>query len=211
MNPILSKLSFMQAVRRGLNRTDFMELRQEVLQGGLSLSNFCTKMLSHLIVIFRSLAELLRAAETAASTKSFIYRCINLFVSSLVSYDKVRKLMLTHTIFTLTICSQSIQIKYCINNHIAHSLISRSQTCGVLWAISSHHCLYQPSNTSNNEIEYQTILFFWELHVCINHCIDRSLSVITPSVSYSDRLITLILLQILLLQTLLLILLAYCC
>ncbi|KIR32249.1 hypothetical protein I352_05483 [Cryptococcus deuterogattii MMRL2647] len=71
MNPILSKLSFMQAVRRGLNRTDFMELRQEVLQ-----------------VIFRSLAELLRAAETAASTKSFIYRCINLFVSSLVSYDK---------------------------------------------------------------------------------------------------------------------------
>lgn len=122
MNPILSKLSFMQAVRRGLNRTDFMELRQEVLH-----------------VIFRSLAELLRAAETAASTKSFIYRCINLFVSSLVSYDK-----------------QSIQIKYCINNHIAHSLISRSQTCDVLWAISSHHCLYQASNTSNNKIEYQS-------------------------------------------------------
>lgn len=71
MNPILSKLSYMQAIRRGLNRTGFMELRQEVLQ-----------------VIFKSLAELLQEAETAASTKSFIYRCINLFVSSLVSYDK---------------------------------------------------------------------------------------------------------------------------
>lgn len=43
MNPILSKLSYMQAVRRGLNRTGFMELRREVLQGGVVCINISRK------------------------------------------------------------------------------------------------------------------------------------------------------------------------
>lgn len=43
MNPILSKLSYMQAVRRGLDRNGFMELRQEVLQGGVIVSIFCAE------------------------------------------------------------------------------------------------------------------------------------------------------------------------
>lgn len=109
--------------------------------------------------------------------------------------------MLSFIIIILTICSQLIQIECCINNHITHSLIPQSQTCDAFWAISSHHRLYQASNTFNNKIKYQSFCF-WGLYVCIDHRIDRRPSVITSSVSYSGRLVTPILLQTLLLRTL---------
>ncbi|ODN73953.1 hypothetical protein L202_07454 [Cryptococcus amylolentus CBS 6039] len=53
------------------DRTEFMENRGQILQ-----------------TLFMTCSNLLASSHTPASTKAFIYRCINTFVSSLVSYDK---------------------------------------------------------------------------------------------------------------------------
>ncbi|WVQ73377.1 hypothetical protein IAR50_002948 [Cryptococcus sp. DSM 104548] len=53
------------------DRTDFMDAREQILQ-----------------TLFTTCSNLLASGRTPASTKAFIYRCINTFVSSLASYDK---------------------------------------------------------------------------------------------------------------------------
>ncbi|WWC88639.1 uncharacterized protein L201_003552 [Kwoniella dendrophila CBS 6074] len=68
---LLAPLGTIEAFDRELSRDGFMGIRTEALKA-----------------IFTDLPELLKSSKTPASIKSFIYRCINLFVSSLISYDK---------------------------------------------------------------------------------------------------------------------------
>ncbi|WVQ85011.1 hypothetical protein IAT38_007175 [Cryptococcus sp. DSM 104549] len=70
-HPLLAPLFGMPELERQLDRAAFMEIREEVL-----------------CAIFNVIPGLLRSQKTPASMKSFVYRCINFFVSSLVSYDK---------------------------------------------------------------------------------------------------------------------------
>ncbi|OCF44378.1 hypothetical protein I317_01823 [Kwoniella heveanensis CBS 569] len=71
--PLLSPLGGMECLQIGteMDRTKFMDIRSDVLRA-----------------IFAIVPDLLRSSQTPASFKSFIYRCINLFVSSLVSHEK---------------------------------------------------------------------------------------------------------------------------
>ncbi|KAK8858768.1 hypothetical protein IAR55_002997 [Kwoniella newhampshirensis] len=69
-DPLLAPLKNVEPLERELDRSGFMEIRGEVLQA-----------------IFGVIPDLLRSGRTPASTKSFVYRCINLLVSSLVSYN----------------------------------------------------------------------------------------------------------------------------
>ncbi|WVW84898.1 hypothetical protein I302_106934 [Kwoniella bestiolae CBS 10118] len=68
---LLAPLGSIEALEGELSRDGFMGVREEALRA-----------------IFITVPELLRSSRTPASTKSFIYRCINLFVSSLISYEK---------------------------------------------------------------------------------------------------------------------------
>ncbi|WWC62804.1 uncharacterized protein I303_105402 [Kwoniella dejecticola CBS 10117] len=70
-HPLLAPLSRIEAFERELSRDGFMGIRVEALQA-----------------IFATLPDILKSSTTPASTKSFTYRCINLFVSSLTSYEK---------------------------------------------------------------------------------------------------------------------------
>ncbi|WVF69022.1 hypothetical protein IAT40_003796 [Kwoniella sp. CBS 6097] len=72
-HPLLSNLGDIESLNIGteMERTKFMDMRSEALKA-----------------IFATIPDLLRSSRTPASIKSFIYRCINLFVSSLISYEK---------------------------------------------------------------------------------------------------------------------------
>ncbi|WRT67980.1 uncharacterized protein IL334_004955 [Kwoniella shivajii] len=70
-HPLLSPLAGLEALEREMSRDGFMGMRTEALKA-----------------IFAAVPDLLRSSRTPPSTKSFVYRCINLFVSSLISYDK---------------------------------------------------------------------------------------------------------------------------
>ncbi|WWC70969.1 uncharacterized protein I206_104922 [Kwoniella pini CBS 10737] len=70
-HPLLAPLRNIEAFERELSRDGFMGIRGEALRA-----------------IFETIPDLLRSSRTAASIKSFTYKCINLFVSSLISYEK---------------------------------------------------------------------------------------------------------------------------
>ncbi|WVN90543.1 uncharacterized protein L203_105782 [Cryptococcus depauperatus CBS 7841] len=70
-HPLLTCICNIEAVVNGLNRATFIEIRPAILQA-----------------TFSNASDLLFSRQTSASTKSFIYRCINLFVSSLISFHK---------------------------------------------------------------------------------------------------------------------------
>ncbi|WVQ65568.1 uncharacterized protein L199_003745 [Kwoniella botswanensis] len=70
-HPLLAPLGGIESLEGELSRDGFMGVREVALRS-----------------IFSALPDLLKSSKTLASNKSFIYRCINLFVSSIVSYDK---------------------------------------------------------------------------------------------------------------------------
>ncbi|WWD18663.1 hypothetical protein CI109_103116 [Kwoniella shandongensis] len=70
-HPLLTPLAGIEMLERELDRNGFMDVRGLMLRA-----------------IFEAIPDLLRSQRTPASTKSFVYRCINLLVSSLISYEK---------------------------------------------------------------------------------------------------------------------------
>ncbi|KAK6907981.1 hypothetical protein I203_101982 [Kwoniella mangroviensis CBS 8507] len=70
-HPLLAPFGSIKSLEGELSRDGFMGVREVALRS-----------------IFSALPDLLKSSKTPASTKSFIYRCINLFVSSIISYDQ---------------------------------------------------------------------------------------------------------------------------
>lgn len=83
---LFSEVALIPGIADPLDRSRFMELRPDILRG---MSRGKSRWMTDFPGLFTAIPHILASKHTSASTKTLIYRCINILVSAMINNEKV--------------------------------------------------------------------------------------------------------------------------